>query len=109
MMGRRAQGFLAPVASGLTGLETRGGLRGGQVMRWNRILATGAIGVALSQDVVLLWYATVCFIDEQQHPSDMPFGYVVALVFYLVVGSSLLTAGGSSIQLSESAYDTDEK
>ncbi len=78
-------------------------------MPWNWILAAGAMGVALSQEIILLWYATVSFNDEQQHPSDLPFGYVAALILYLEVGSSLLAAGVSFLQLTESPAEIDEK
>lgn len=58
----------------------------------NRLWIAGAMTVALIEHIGLLGYATAHVIHERQHPSDMPFGYVIAHVLYIAVGTSWVSA-----------------
>jgi hypothetical protein len=60
--------------------------------RLGRVLAATLGAVAAFEHLWLLYYAVAAYIDQRQHPSCMPFGYVAALVLGVAVTTSIVSA-----------------
>jgi hypothetical protein len=61
------------------------------------------------EHIGVIWIATVGVVQDQQHPTDMPFGTMIGFLFYLAVGISILGGWGLFLYTGRRLAGADER
>lgn len=74
-----------------------------------KIAAALVMSIAVIEHIGLIWYARDAFLKASRHPTDMPFGCLIAFVLYLTAGISLASAARFYVRSGDKISDIEER
>jgi hypothetical protein len=74
-----------------------------------KALAAAAMGLGLVEHLGLVWYAIAAIIYERRNPSDMPFGYLLAFVCFVILATSIPSARWLYLHLDGMGFGRDDR